>query len=221
MSALILGSTGLVGNEILQQVNKANFIEKLVTVSRKRPQLTSDKLTAIVDNDSTKWPELIKKQQDLKIGFSAFGTTRSAAGSAENFVKIDHGVNYECAKAAKEAGVETYVLISSVGSNSKSSFLYLKTKGQLEEDIISLDFPKTIILRPGVLLGERQAAKNFGNNFAASIGGLARKFNLSLGMNPISGEEVAKAAIHLSQNAKDKVEIIEASDLLKLVKELK
>lgn len=77
----------------------------------------------------------------------------------ENFRKIDHDTNYECSKAARKVGVETYVLLSSVRANRESWFPYLQMKGQLEDDVIALKLPRIIFLRPGIVLGEREKSK--------------------------------------------------------------
>lgn len=79
------------------------------------------------------------------------------AGSFEAQYKIDYDLNLELAKAAKEAGVETYVLISSNSANAQSSFAYVKMKGKLEDDVTALGFKHTVFVRPGLILGGRKA----------------------------------------------------------------
>jgi hypothetical protein len=68
-------------------------------------------------------------------------------------------LNLELAKSAKAAGVDIYVLISSAGSSSTSMIPYSKMKGQLEEEVKKLDFKHTLILRPGLIVGERQHSR--------------------------------------------------------------
>jgi uncharacterized protein YbjT (DUF2867 family) len=68
-------------------------------------------------------------------------------------------LNYDLAKAAKDAGVDTYVLISTVGASSQSGFAYPKMKGELEDKIKSLGFKHTVILRPGMILGTRSDSR--------------------------------------------------------------
>lgn len=59
------------------------------------------------------------------------------------------------AKAAKEAGVKYYVLVSSAGVNKNSIFPYSKMKGELDEAVQQIGFEKTILLKPGLLMGSR------------------------------------------------------------------
>lgn len=94
-----------------------------------------------------------------KIFFSALGTTRAAAGSFEAQRKIDYQLNVDLAKAAKDAGVETYVLISSANANSSAYFAYTKMKGELEDAVKELGFKHTLLVRPGLIVGDRSESR--------------------------------------------------------------
>lgn len=52
--------------------------------------------------------------------------------------------------------MKVYVLISSAGANKDAYFPYTKMKGELEAAVAQLGFEKTVILRPGLLIGPRQ-----------------------------------------------------------------
>lgn len=68
-------------------------------------------------------------------------------------------LNYDLAKAAKDAGVDTYVLISSASASSSSMLPYSKMKGELEDKIRALGFKHTVILRPGLIVGNRSETR--------------------------------------------------------------
>ncbi|MCJ1380128.1 Protein fmp52, mitochondrial [Xylographa soralifera] len=93
------------------------------------------------------------------IFLSALGTTRRIAGSFEAQRAIDYDLNLSLAKAAKESGVNVYVLISSAMVSSSSSIPYSKIKGDLENEVKKLDFPFTVILKPGLFLGTREDSR--------------------------------------------------------------
>jgi uncharacterized protein YbjT (DUF2867 family) len=129
--------------------------------------------------------------------FSGLATTRAAAGGFNNQRLIDYDLNLELAKTAKEAGVETYVLISSSGASSKSMFAYIKMKGELEDAIRELGFTHTVFVRPGFIAGER-------TNREAGVAEVALRWMAkSLGnVTPVlkdtwaqDGELIAKAAV--------------------------
>lgn len=98
---------------------------------------------------------MFPRESKPKIFFSGLGTTKAQAGSIEAQRKIDYDLNIELARAAKEAGVDTYVLISAGSANSQSSFAYVQMKGQLEDDVKALGFKHTVVVRPGLILGGR------------------------------------------------------------------
>lgn len=81
------------------------------------------------------------------------------AGSVEAQRKIDYDLNLAVAQAAKAAGVKVYVLISTGGANAKSFIAYPKMKGELEDSVKELGFEHTIILRPGLLVGNRSDSR--------------------------------------------------------------
>ncbi|GME77265.1 unnamed protein product [[Candida] boidinii] len=230
-SILILGSTGLCGSNFLRLVSeKSSDFAKIVTLSRRKPEINSEtnkQVTTILESNSDNWPAEFAKldlpENGDGIYFSGFGTTRKAAGSAENFKKIDYGVNYDCAKAAKESNkFKTLVLISTVSANKDSTFLYFQSKGKLEQDIIDLKFDRTIILRPGPLLGHREKSKGFGDGIINHFGGFFKN-SIFAGLlyHPITGEEVAKCAYYLAKQPitkENELIIIESADMIKTAK---
>ncbi|KAG0673540.1 Protein fmp52, mitochondrial [Pichia californica] len=226
MSYFTIGSTGLVGSHFLSKAIESNGVNQIFTLTRKEIPTENDKLIKIVSKDTNEWYNIIKESKDVPIGstfFSSFGTTRKIAGSGENFVKIDHGINYLSFKSAKESGkYDTAIIVSSRGSNKDSFLLYLKTKGKLEQDIIDLKFKRTIILKPGILLGKRETPKDFNNTSGEIIGSFFRgTFIGNLIGYPVYAEEVAKAALKLSlEPIKSDGEVITVSseELIELAK---
>lgn len=86
---------------------------------------------------------------------STLGTTRAQAGSKEAQRSIDYDLNLSLARAAKDAGVTVYVLLSSSGISKQSHFAYLRMKAELEDAVKELGFPHTVIVKPGLLIGDR------------------------------------------------------------------
>ncbi|KAL2870310.1 uncharacterized protein BJX67DRAFT_378296 [Aspergillus lucknowensis] len=160
----LIGSTGMVGSHILNSLLTNNAVSRVDTISRRTPQAASSapraKLTSFVSDDTSKWAsQLSALTPTPSIFISSLATTRAAAGGFENQYKIEHGLNVELAKAAREAGTQVYVLISSSGANTKSNFAYMRLKGEIEEDVKALGFEKTLILRPGLIAGQREEGR--------------------------------------------------------------
>ena len=154
----LAGATGLVGSNIYATLCEHPSINTIYAYSRRELPI-SEKLKPLLSKDTDSWPSQYPKA--AQVFFSGLGTTRAAAGGFEQQKKIDLDLNLELAKAAKEAGTKTYVLISSAGANSSSMSGYMKMKGELEDGVKALDFDHCIILRPGLLVGSRESSRFF------------------------------------------------------------
>jgi uncharacterized protein YbjT (DUF2867 family) len=193
-TALIFGPTGAVGSQILATLLSSTTCTSITTISRRAPPTQDSKLQPIIEADSAKWGPLIATLSLVpSVVFNAVGTTIGSAGSVAAQWAIDHDLCVENAKAAKAAGVKTYVYCSSAGtSGALSPFAltpYAKMKRGVEKLIKELDFENAIILRPGMILG-RESPKNkwlenifhgmrkFGQGFQDKWG--MSKFTLSL-----------------------------------------
>jgi uncharacterized protein YbjT (DUF2867 family) len=63
------------------------------------------------------------------------------------------------ARAAQAAGAETFVVISAMGADPRSSSFYQRTKGELERDLEKLSFRHLVIVRPSLLVGRRDTRR--------------------------------------------------------------
>lgn len=170
----------MVGGHILSSLLANPAVTRVDTISRRTPQAAATapnaKLTTFVSTDTSKWPsELSSLTPTPSIFISSFATTRGAAGGFEEQYKIEHDFNIEMAKAARDAGTKVYVLISSNGADAKSNFAYMRMKGEIEADIKALDFERTVILRPGLIAGQRDESRPMeavARFFAGTVGKL-------------------------------------------------
>lgn len=220
-SSIVVGSTGLVGSHILSTLLQLPIINAVTTYGRRAPSTTDTKLSAVVE-DSTKWASSISALKPAApLFFSALGTTRAAAGGFENQRKIDYDLNLEVAKAAKQAGVRVYVLISSHGADSTSRMGYPKMKGELEDAVKALDFEKTVIVKPGLIVGDRQEFRGP----EAALRNVAKFVGRYIGTGwtdpwAQDADVIAKAAIHAGLKALagdgEKVQIVKQADIVRL-----
>jgi uncharacterized protein YbjT (DUF2867 family) len=151
-TAIVIGSTGLIGSELVHQLLGNSNYSKVVLLNRRASGLTHSKLTERIINFDA--PDLNGVNgEDL---YCAIGTTIRKAGSKEAQYKIDCEYPSTLAALLKPQGVKQILLVSSIGADETASNFYLKTKGQLEKNIRDLDFESTIILRPSILLGKRK-----------------------------------------------------------------
>ena len=83
------------------------------------------------------------------------GTTIKTAGSKDNFEKADHTV-VAFARIAKAHEAKSFALVSAMGANANSMFLYNRVKGRTEDDVNALGLRSAIFFRPALLVGPRR-----------------------------------------------------------------
>lgn len=159
-SALILGASGLVGQQLLQLLLSDPRYTR-VTCLLRRPlaqRLYHDpqgKIQTIVADFT-----LLENYQGyftVDHVYCCLGTTLKRAGSKSAFRKVDFEYVHAAAQLARAQRVEGFVWVSSVGANAHSRHFYLKVKGELENAIMRM--PKlnhAAAVRPGVLIGDRK-----------------------------------------------------------------
>lgn len=155
MKAILAGTSGAVGKQILYEwlsQESTGLIQALVRTPL--PLIKDRKLKQLLVNwdQPETWPEF----EVADCAFCALGTTIKKAKSKEAFRKVDFDYAFTFAEKAKKAGVKTFVLVSAVGANSKSSIFYSKVKGQLELAIEAMGFETLIIAQPGLLITPRK-----------------------------------------------------------------
>lgn len=211
MKALVIGATGAVGKDLVQQLIEDSSVERVDIFVRREVKIPSSKLVAhVVDFDH---PETWADKLQGDVLFSCMGTTLRAAGSQEAQWKVDYTYQYDAAKAAQSNGVKTYVLVSSVGANAKSKVFYTRMKGALDDEAGKLGFKGCFILRPPSLI--RKGSERFGEKVGIVALKAFNAIGLLRGYTPMPTEAVAAAMIRLAKSGRQGVEIIDSQDILK------
>ena len=211
LKALVIGATGAVGKDLVQQLIEDSSVERVDIFVRREVKIPSAKLVAhVVDFDH---PETWADQLQGDVLFSCMGTTIKAAGSQEAQWKVDYTYQYEAAKAAKANGVPTYVLVSAIGANPKSKVFYTRMKGELDDAVQKLGFEGCSILRPPSLI--RKGNDRFGETVSIAVLKAFNAIGLLRSWTPMPTESVAAAMIRLAKSGRKGVEIIESQDILK------
>lgn len=152
--ALIIGATGLVGRELLAELLKDEQYEAVYAIVRRPLTCSHPKLKEIV-SDFERLEE-ITEAYAVEDVFCCLGTTIKKAGTRETMYRIDVTYPLTVARLAKAQGALHFLVISSAGANAKSNIWYSKMKGELEQQLKSMDFKALSILQPSLLLGERE-----------------------------------------------------------------
>ncbi|CAG4992578.1 hypothetical protein DYBT9275_00990 [Dyadobacter sp. CECT 9275] len=153
MKALIIGATGATGRDLVNILLQDPDYTEIISFVRRSGGITHHKLTEhVIDFRSL---EDVSAYIHGDVWFSCFGTTSKAAGSKNEQWRIDYEIPLKFAHIAKRNAVSRTVLLSSFGASSDSGAIYLRIKGQLEEQIASLSFDQYIIFRPGILFRKK------------------------------------------------------------------
>lgn len=195
MKALVIGATGATGKDLLDMLCQDPDFEQIDIFVRRRSDFHHEKIKAhIVDFDHPEeWKHLVKGD----VAFSCLGTTLKSAGSKENQKIVDYDYQFNFAKAAKENLVEDYILVSAYGANPDSKIFYSRIKGELEEAVKTLKFPKTTIFKPGML--ERKNSDRGGEITGLKVLKCLNKFGLFKSHQPLPTEVLAKAMVVASK----------------------
>jgi len=216
-TALIFGSSGLIGSYLLDLIVNDNNYNKIKLFVRSKPVNTSPKIEII----KTDFNNLINHKDSIvgDVCFFCIGTTRKNTPDKNEYINIEYNLPIEVAKIAKSNSVNYFVYVSSIAANTNASGLYLKNKGRAEEELKKLNFLKLSIMRPSILLGTRKEKR-----VGEKIGIFAMKTlsPLFLGKmkkyKPVKAKNVAKTMLNVIQNDYQKTifesdEIIEISSL--------
>ncbi len=202
---LLLGATGLVGRELLDLLLHDDEVEKVSVITRRSTGVVSPKLVEhIIDLDAMEQHRALFAVDTI---FCALGTTIKTAGSQERFRVVDYDYPIKAARLGREQNAQHYLLVSSLSANASSRTFYLRVKGELERDLLQLDYPRTTIARPSLLLGDRNEHRP-GERIFSHLGWLMPRT-----YKPVHVRDVARALVNAARTQQSRVAIIESRDI--------
>ena len=213
-TALVFGSSGLVGSHLVRLLNKNSIYEKIKLFVRSTSEIKTSKIEII----NTDFNNLSNHKEDINGDdcFFCIGTTKKNTPDKDEYRRIEYDIPVEIAKIAKSNSINSFFYVSSGFANPKSSGAYLKNKGQVEEELIKLNFSILGIMRPSFLVGNRKEKRPgeevgifFFKIFSPLLLGPLKK------MRPIQSEIVAKVMIKVANEKLEKT-IFESNDIAEL-----
>src|ERR1700674_3878160 len=129
MIATLIGGTGFTGSFLVRKLLADSAITKVISVSRKPLNISNAKLAEVLISDLAELPSIESKIRG-EIYFCCLGTTIKAAGSKENFEKVDHDAVVAFAKIAEAHDARSFTSVSAMGANASSMFFYNRVKGR-------------------------------------------------------------------------------------------
>ena len=215
-TALVFGSSGLIGEHLLNQLIENNNYNKIKIFIRSESEINNPKVEII----KIDFNNLENHNDDIKGDdcFFSIGTTKKNSPDKNEYQRVELDIPKEIATIAKSNLVNSFIFVSALYANSKSSGDYVRFKGLVEEELKRLNFPKLGIMRPSFLMGNRKE-KRVGEKIGIFVFKILSP--LLLGplkkMRPIHSESVAKVMIKAANENLER-NIFESNEIAKLTK---
>lgn len=204
--AIVIGATGLVGKALINQLQQNPNCEKITAIVRRESAdfKNLDKVEQFVIEDF-----LLLNDQDVSgysHAFSCLGSTIKKAGSKEAFYNIDFEMNAHFADLFEMTETH-FVLVSAMGANAGSPIFYNQVKGELEQYIQKLNLYRVSIIRPSLLLGERQEQRTLEDVAQKIYKKVSHLVPNSFKYKPVTADQVAHTMVDVAQTQTEKFEI--------------
>lgn len=210
MKAIIVGSSGLIGNELLHLLLADEHYDSVEILVRNPLVISHQKLQQIVVD----FDRISELDFDADIVFCTLGTTMKKAKTKEAFIKVDYEYPLQLARLCAKRNISKFFLVTALGSSSSSSIFYNQVKGKLEDEIKKLSLSSVVIFRPSMLLGNRNEFR-----FAEKIGQIAmRTFDFLLIGNlrkfkAVKARDVAQAMLNCSFTTTGTIKTIDSDEI--------
>lgn len=209
MKVMLVGATGLVGGQVLQQLLDDPRCSAVVAPSR-RPLVLADPAlhNPVVDFerlpvDAPWWA--------VDAVVCALGSTIRQAGSRAAFARVDHDYPLQVATRAQAHGAQAFVLNSAMGADAQSPIFYNQVKGRLEQDLRGLNYPSLTLVRPGLIGGERSERRTGEHLASVLLGALGPVLPRAWRINP--AVKIAAAMVDAALAPRPGVQIIGSAQL--------
>lgn len=208
-TAIVAGTTGLIGAQVLELLLHNNDYDRVVALSRKPLTTSHPKLTNLVVNfDELQGHSDRLKEDDV---FCCLGTTMKQAGSKEAFRKVDFHYPVSLARITKDHGAKQFLLVTALGANAHSSVFYNRVKGEVQAEISKMAFSAFHIFQPSMLVGSRIQERT-GERIAQRIMQYA-DFLIPAKYKAIESAKVARAMIAIAAQNHTGTFIYESAEL--------
>lgn len=206
-SVALLGATGLIGRHCLDLLASDHAFGRIVVIARRK---FAEAMAPRVEGHIVDFARLADRPElfDVDQVICALGTTiKAVGGSKERFREVDFDIPYTAAKLAERKSVRHFLLVSSLGANASSRIFYSRVKGELEDALRPLAFRALTILRPSMLIGERQELR-LGEEIGKRLGWM-----LPGRYRPVHARDVAKVLVMCAKGDEPGMHVLESDDI--------
>jgi uncharacterized protein YbjT (DUF2867 family) len=205
-SVAVLGATGLVGAECVRQFADSREFARVVVLTRRQSEVIAQ---AHVETHIIDFERLEDAAEHFRVSHivCALGTTMRKAGSQEQFRRVDHDYPLAAARLGLRQGTRHFLLVSALGANARSRVFYSRVKGEVEDAIRALSYRSVTIVRPSLLLGERDEVR-LGESIGKLFAGITpRRFR------PVHARQVAATLLRAAIEDRPGVRLIDSREI--------
>ena len=149
---VMVGATGAVGGQVVNTLLEMSDVTSMTLLGRRLLEgVGANKVSqSVIDVFDPRSYESVLRGHDAAI--CTLGVGEPSKVSREEFVRVDKTAVVTFAASCRRAGVRHFQLLGSVGANPRSKSFYLRTKGELEEELRALGFERLSLFRPSMIL---------------------------------------------------------------------
>jgi len=161
IKSLLVGASGLVGSELLKNLNRRG--QDITLFTRSPLEHISDNTNEIIidfdEINNLNFPALDHVYIAIGMRLTTFELIHIKNNKRKEFFEVDHDLVYNIAKKAFDVGARSIAIVSAVGADLNSNNFYLQTKGKMENSIKEIGYEKIVYAQPSHLLGSRPNQK--------------------------------------------------------------
>ena len=153
INAILFGSTGMIGQGVLQECLENSQVESVLVINRQSCQKSHPKLKEIIQKDFFDLSNIAGEFTKYNTCFFCLGV--SSAGLSEvEYHKITYDLTTSVANTLLTVNKDiTFCYISGAGTDSTElgRSMWARVKGKTENALLKLSFKNAIMFRPGYI----------------------------------------------------------------------
>jgi uncharacterized protein YbjT (DUF2867 family) len=214
IKTIITGSTGMVGEGVLNICLNSPEVESVLVVNRKPCGVSHPKLKEIIHNDFMHLSPILDQLSGYNACYFCAGVS-SVGKNKEEYRHITYDLTLNFANTLVQLNPDmVFTYVSGVGTDSteKRKSMWARVKGKTENDLMNLPFKDVYAYRPGYI----QPIKGLKNTykiykvFSPFYSILEKLFPKYVG----TLEEIGNSMIYVTQNGYEK-KVLEIVDIRK------
>jgi len=217
LNVIITGTTGMVGEGVLQECILNPDVEKILLINRRPGGYSDSKITEIINRDFFDISPIENQLSGYNACFFCLGVSSVGMKEPEYF-SLTYTLTMGFAQILAKLNPEmTFCYVSGAGTDSseKGRSMWARVKGKTENDLMKLPFKRVFAFRPGFMKATK-GARNV-NKYYFLVEWLYPVLRLTLPRFVSTLREVALAMINCATKGYEK-QVIEVPDIIKLSK---